>query len=568
MSTRRIVVAPALEFWRRKRLFEALACLEPVVFIPADSLPETGVDGFLSFDQPLADAVAIAQSGFPVCHFSTPPAAAPTTETDGPEVLLSSTAALDPPLRGRKLHESDLNLFQPLMPGAGDEVVATRGGRAFWLRQPVGGVSFHRVGAAPLELGTDECLWTHFHAGRFARLLPLLHFIREVVGDAGWNPGPLRAAFVFDDPDLSRSSYGCLDFASLARHAVQHRYHATIAVVPLTAGRVDRNLARLFQSHPRHLSLLIHGNDHTACELLRLPSEARALASLAQALRRMERMEKRFGLEVSRVMEAPHAALARDVFPVLAALGYEAAMATIERMLQHNPLNFWPPEFGMDIAEIMAGGIGVIPRINMTPRWKTEVVLTAFLRKPVVLAGHHQDSQDGLQLLADFAELVNSFGPVEWGSLTTIARSGFKTRLAGGRLRIKAYQRRVTVPIPEGVGQIAVERPWLRGGGEDLLSVESTSGFPLFNARVGDNSPVLSVSPFSAVVIRSPVANAYDPCSVPGSSLGLWPFTRRLLTEARDRAYPLLRRGAAYYHPESRFRTGQQPGPSSPHAGA
>jgi hypothetical protein len=546
-------VCPAREYWRRKRLFDALARLQPVLFLPVDSLTQPGVDGFLAFGQPLNEAVTASHAGAPVCHFSAGGPAVPPAECS--EVLLSSIAALDAPLRGQRLRESDLDFFDALTPDPGDEILATKGGGAFWLRRAVGSASLHRVGVAPPEPGVDECLWNHFHAGRFARLLPLLHFIREVVGDGGWDTGPLRAAFVFDDPDLSRSRYGCLDFGELARHAAKHGYHAAIGVVPLTAGRVDRKLTQLFKTHPRQLSLLIHGNDHTYCELLRLPSEASALAAMAQALRRIERMEQRFGLEVARVMEAPHAAIARNVFPALAALGYEAAVATMERMLQHNPLTFWPPEFGMDIAEIMPGGIGVIPRIKMCDRWRTEVVLAAFLRKPIVLAGHHQDSQGGFERLAEFAGLVNSFGRVEWGSLAEIARANFKTRRDGDVLRVKIYQRRVNVPIPEGVTQIAVERPWLKAGGAGVLSVETANGLPLVNARPGETSQLLAVPPASTVVIRSPAPNACDPHSVPGSFLNFWPFARRFLTETRDRAYPFLKRGAA----DSRPETGGQP---------
>lgn len=243
-------------------------------------------------------------------------------------------------------------------------------------------------------------------------------------------------------------------------------------------------------------------------------------------------------------------------------------MATRERMLQHNPQMHWPPESGLDIAEVMPCGLGVIPRICMSAQWRTEVVLAAFLRKPVILAGHHQDAGGGLELLAEFAQLVNGFGLVEWGSLATMARSGFKTRQEGNLLRIKTYQRRVSVRIPEGVEQMAVERPWLRTGGEDALIVESEHSVAHFNSRAGESSPVFAVRPSSTVVIRSPAPNARDPRTVPKPALRLWPYARRFLTETRDRVYPLLKRGTRRPRPQAAAPSQQHNANASPYIGA
>ena len=52
---------------------------------------------------------------------------------------------------------------------------------------------------------------------------------------AGGAP-PLRAAIVFDDPNLRWRSYGYIDYRRLVEHADEHGYHAAMAMIPLDAG--------------------------------------------------------------------------------------------------------------------------------------------------------------------------------------------------------------------------------------------------------------------------------------------------------------------------------------------
>ncbi|MCL4788716.1 MAG: hypothetical protein KJ070_18300 [Verrucomicrobia bacterium] len=538
----RIGVVPRRAGEARGRLLGALRRLYPVEFEASDAVPAAGVDGLLLFDHPLAEAAAATRNGTPVCLFTTKPSAV----TAEPRALIScaDAPALDRTLRGQRLEDESLRDFTPLIE-AGDEVLASKDGQPFWRRNVTGGGVLYRVAGSPPELEPTEGLWHHFHAGNCARLLPLLHFLRECLGDRLGPPAPLRAVFIFDDPDLSRFHYGCLDFARLAEHAAEHNYHAAIALVPLTAARVNGRLAALFRAEARRLSLLMHGNNHTYCELLETPSEARAVTVLAEALRRIESMEQRFGLEVARVMEAPHAAMACHVFPALASLGYEAASATTDRIILHNPQAVWPPEFGMDLADVMPGGLGLIPRIRMSAQWRTEVVLAAFLRKPVVLAGHHNDARNGLELLAEFARLVNGFGSVEWSSLTAIARGSYRLMPCESGVRVRAYQRRLAVRLPAGLAHVTIERPWLDNGDVELLSLESDGGGTVFHAPAGRVSPPVPVSAARSLRLHSPVPNARDFHTVPGAGLPLWPLARRLLTEARDRAYPWLKRNSA-----------------------
>ena len=64
------------------------------------------------------------------------------------------------------------------------------------------------VASAPAELDPEEPLRARLAPGRCLALLALVHLIRGVLGERDADTGPLRAAFVFDDPNLHWPSYG------------------------------------------------------------------------------------------------------------------------------------------------------------------------------------------------------------------------------------------------------------------------------------------------------------------------------------------------------------------------
>src|SRR6185295_14247437 len=63
--------------------------------------------------------------------------------------------------------------------------------------------------------------------------------------------------------------------------------------------------------------------------------------------------------------------------------------------------------------EMVASGLPVISRLHFAAG-RDEIVLRAFLRQPVVLYGHHGDVRDGLDVLREAANQVNSVGDVRW----------------------------------------------------------------------------------------------------------------------------------------------------------
>ncbi len=264
---------------------------------------------------------------------------------------------------------------------AGDEVLAEMGARSIWIRRGPMDIS-----AAPFQTIThSERAYDYLNAETFMQLLPLLHFLREIVGA---KPMPLRACFMFDDPNLHTARYGFADYAELATLAHEHGFHVAFATVPLDGWYVNECAARLFREHPHQLSLLIHGNDHWHSEFGANGDSDLVTRRLAQALQRIAKLEARSGVRVSRVMAPPHGACSSTMLRAMLALGFDGATispGSLRRWIRDFP---WPVDFGLDAAE-MIHGFPVVPRFRLSDFCEGEIVIAAFLERPIIPVGHH-----------------------------------------------------------------------------------------------------------------------------------------------------------------------------------
>src|SRR5206468_10618326 len=128
--------------------------------------------------------------------------------------------------------------------------------------------------------------------------------------------------------------------------------------------------------------------------------ERKALA--VQALRRIERLEQQSGVEVARVMAAPHGACNHDMANVLLRAGFEAACISRSSLMVRNPDLIWPMSVGLNPAEFLGPSLPIIPRFNI--RWdSTFAIFAAFLGQPIILVGHHDDLAGGLEVLEEWA---------------------------------------------------------------------------------------------------------------------------------------------------------------------
>ncbi|MGA2556120.1 MAG: hypothetical protein ABSG04_07585, partial [Verrucomicrobiota bacterium] len=418
-------------------------------FVPGPVSAGTVLHGAVVFD---TGGKTDQRPGFlPVPTYVAADNAAKKVTRNSPAVKFGSSASLNPSLQGQVMEDDDLLEFLPLAPMAGDEILASSDGQPLWILRGKGAESVHLVGVLPLPVLENDYLWKHFRAGCFIRVLPLIVFLRQLTRESDWHYSR-QACFVMDDPSLYWPTYGYVDFRRLADHTRAHGYFVSVATIPLDTRWPNSRTLAIFRANAPRLSLLVHGNNHLQFELASPRSPEQASQLLAQALRRFERLEHCDGLEVCRVMEAPHGAWTITFLGALRNLNFEGIMATVDLLVRYNSNVRWSSTLGLEAVDLLAEfGLPSIPRIIMTKDWKSRVLLAGILDQPIVLAGHHGNAADGMEQLAEYAKLVQSIGGVTWATPAGILRSNYKHLRQGRALHVRLCSRRIHLSIPEEV---------------------------------------------------------------------------------------------------------------------
>lgn len=538
MGPCRVLVEPASYLACNQRLFAALEALYPVRFLAASDTDQRA-EGALLIGKTRAEAESRANRGIPC--LLVPSDSGREDRRESRRILFGESGSIPPLLRGRRLSELRARTSTAeARPIAGDVVVASDNDVPLWIRRAgAAGVGTLDVASIPLPVLTPDGAFSQYlNRDQFLGILPVLRFMQEVTAGIGWSTPGLRACIVLDDVNLRRDRYGCIDFHVLARSARERNYHASVALIPLDAGRVGREAAKIFRDNPRNLSILIHGNNHINFELARDYPAAEQLAILAEARRRMLGLANRLHVPVCTVAEPPYGVLRSSFLPGLIALGYEAALCTVRHYLKYNPTTAASLTFGLHAAESLPGGLAMIPRIPAMVGWETEAVLAAFLGQTIVIAGHHFDADDNLRLIEEVVDYVSGFEQVAWCNPSSIASSQYVWRRDGSRIRVRTCSRRVTLTLPHGIETVIVERPWLAEGEAEALHWETADQAGTI-PECGPTSEPIQVAG-GALTIVSPPSKPVDPREVPAPSVTPWAIVRRTLAEGRDRLYPYL----------------------------
>lgn len=537
-TLRKIGVYPPAACQRYISLFAALAELEPVRFQPAAETGTGMLDALILCDVPLSSLSALRPGTPPV--FACITDSRVKTATQRGTIQFAHSPALATVLRGQVFPDTTANMGLEVLP-EGAEVLAAMNSIALWAKCRQTNILIDLV-SGPLPELTDQhpYLFPHYQRDSFISLLPLLHFIRDQVRTPDAGTIPVRACFMFDDPNLHWSSFGFINYRSLAASARRHHYHVSFATVPLDGWYSHRPAVKLFRENTEWLSFLIHGNNHTREELAQSRPEPQRIALAAQALRRIEALEKRTGISIPKVMAAPHGACTEAMAEAMLRTGYSAACISRGSLMYHNGGRTWRPTTGLTPAEFVAADFPVIPRNKLIADAGPQIILAAFLGQPVILVGHHNDVSNGYGLLEDLAKFINRLGPVSWMNMDAIARSNNTLRQNGNNIVISLYSRHVTMVIPAGVTRMRIRRPWLiqPGTGEKPLEVEIDGAKQ--SLRTFGLSPVISVSAGSSVEIYSPTEHPVDYRRVASPPFHLWALTRRFLAEMRDRLVPVF----------------------------
>ena len=319
----------------------------------------------------------------------------------------------------------------------------------------------------------------------------------------------------------------------------------SMAMVPLDARHAHPRAVELFREGAANLSLCIHGNDHDGPELGRPGTEAEALPVAAQALRRALDFEQRTNLTVDRVMVAPHEQLSAGAVRALRACGYEAFCgARPYPWIGSSPDSPWltrPDDasalVGWRSAELVLGDFPALLRMDFDhPR--EELVIRAFLGQPLIVYGHHELLQEGLEPLEAVASEINRLGDARWSSVAGIARTAIETRQVGDRLDVRMLGRRVRLTIPDAVRDVRVDASAVRDVMPEPLLVHGATGF---SRQDTSGRTLLRVAP--AAEIELMVGGGRDLERIRSPRRRARPRARRLVTEWRDRSVGVLQIG-------------------------
>jgi hypothetical protein len=151
-----------------------------------------------------------------------------------------------------------------------------------------------------------------------------------------------------------------------------------------------------------------------------------------------------------------------------------------------------------------------------------------------VLYGHHDDLAEGLEPLAEAAAVVNGLGEAEWMSAGAIAETNHSVRRSGNLIVVRPFSRRSKVSVSPETTLIQVLAP------DDALDPGALTGWSLAGGPVHPFGTSVPLARGRVADVRLHARDQVDPGRVPAPAWRPWPRLRRAVTEARDRALPLV----------------------------
>jgi len=510
-------------------LSEALGVQFDVDAKPCDSFV---VDGWFGVG-PEAESLILVSDRASPCMFykGALPGETPATRN----IRFEDSASTPEVFRGRQISQQLYDGIAGLEEPAMDLVIARVDERAVWATRTDRGWLTERVAFSLPEPKENEGLGDIFNQYNYARLLPLVDFARRISGKYNLSKQVISACFMFDDPNLHSCSYGFLNFNTLGREATKYAYHVAFATVPLDSWYFNAHVASHFAANRAKLSLLIHGNDHTRNELATLDDSQVRLASLAQALRRIDRFERASGVQVARVMAPPHGACSEDTLIDMGRLGYSGACVSHSSLRYWNPTARWRNTFILQATPLI-GGLPIAPRFRISAGCQPAILLAAYLGQPIIPVGHHNDAREGLDLLAELAGFINTLPRIRWADMQAVFDENYW--LSPGPVGdLVVGSRRVSLAVPHGYESIRVATAWTRMPSAEPIAVNLNQETLTFQS--GSVTDSIYVREGDSLAVSVAVSNAIAPGSVPPPRRRLWPFLRRQIVECRDRLSPL-----------------------------
>jgi hypothetical protein len=360
------------------------------------------------------------------------------------------------------------NVFIEASEGRCQKVMIRLGDKPFFVCTADGGSQFFFVSSSELA-DLDESVHQETRlVACFAKLVPLLMFLRGALGDRVWHNDHPQACFIIDDP-LLKKRYGFLDYRRLAESMRQHQFSTCIAFIPWNYRRSSKKIAKLISSSGMPY-LCVHGCDHTAAEFATKHFESlRGKAQLA--LDRMRAHSHLSGLPFDEVMVFPQGSFSGEAMMALKATGYLAAINT------HVQPSI--PDEGLalrDLLEVAVTRFANFPLFGRRyPSDFEDLVFDLFLGKPALAVEHHGYFKNGYDALHAFVARLSAVDErLQWANPATICSRACVIRTAGdGDIHVWFYANRF----------------WLRNDGNQIRN------YVLFRRQTTDGpSPSVTIN--------------------------------------------------------------------------
>jgi hypothetical protein len=201
----------------------------------------------------------------------------------------------------------------------------------------------------------------------------------------------------------------------------------------------------------------------------------------------------------------------------------------------HNRHQPWVTRLGYLPSEII-GACPVLPRWGLANSNENTILLAAYLRQAIILRGHHEDLKGGVEVLDDFARIINRLGQVLWTDMAKISRRNFTFQVDGETLRVKPLGRKLTIEAPEEATTFSIDAC----GDPDRSSWRMLGAFASAEEIQCEETVTMPIGLRSFTIEK--VSDSAVPANVNGAPIPAGAFLRRLLTEGRDRLSQAFRK--------------------------
>jgi hypothetical protein len=460
-------------------------------------------------------------------------------------IKFTNSQLLDNRLKNKQLNDNNYNHLYPVSIKENDINLAEKNEKAVWIKRNLNNCQIDIISTNLIELEKNSSLMDYFYINGFFPLMVFIHFLREVTSDIGYKMPSLKACYIIDDPNIRFLSYGYVNFPEIVSIAKKHNFHISLATIPLDLWWVSNSSLNYFKENKNYISLSTHGNNHLKEELLVNKKNEYEIRTVAQALKRINKFEKKYSYKIDRVFIPPHGKASAKLLNSAALLGVFGISASrpytwsdnynekAHEYFNNSPyIGFAPSDF--------VEGLPVIPRKGLKYS-NNEILLTLFLDKPIIIYSHASDFKTGYSNLIEKSEFINSFKNVEWCSLEEILFSNFARKIENNIMKILLFSNKIKIIIPDNITQIQVSTFEVYGNIDSLFLEINKNIYPMKKINLCFESSIIDVNPKQEIEILLKLSNNdLDIEKIKNPKSKLVSRMRRFLTESRDRILPFI----------------------------